>query len=196
MRYWMRSLGLQAAPSARLTDALRQVRDARDDHRLRVDHAGQRLRLYRGQVYWEAGDGVEPAEEAPLTIEPPVELTWRGEEVWHLPLWRGSLVFAPVSGVDPDAVPETLLMGATLSARARRGGERMRLAPHGPMRTLKNLFQALGVPAWRRDVPLIYSGEQLLFVPLIGVNRAVSKGSDHAKEPRRRLEWRPDLLIA
>ncbi|MBN3789992.1 tRNA lysidine(34) synthetase TilS, partial [Burkholderia sp. Ac-20353] len=85
------------------------------------------------------------------------------------------------------------LRAAPLIARARAGGERMRTAPGGPGRTLKNLFQERGVPAWQRDVPLLFTGERLLFVPRLGVNR-----DDGAPGSRawRRIEWRPDLLIA
>jgi tRNA(Ile)-lysidine synthase len=198
IRFWMRSLGLPAASTGRLTDALRQLRDTRDDHRLRVDHAGQCLRLYRDEVYWEAGDSADPADETAIEAKAPSELTWRGEEVWRLPLWRGSLVFVPAADDHPEAVPEALLAQASLSARSRAGGERMRVAPHGPTRTLKNLFQELGVPAWKRDVPIIYCGDQLLFVPLIGVNREVLRGRPPLRtgQPCRRIEWRPDLSIA
>ncbi|MGV2287469.1 tRNA lysidine(34) synthetase TilS [Trinickia sp. YCB016] len=198
IRFWMRTLGLPAASSGRLTDALRQLRDARDDHRLRVDHAGQCLRLYRDQIYWEAGDSADPAHEAAIEVRTPSELNWRGDEVWRLPLWRGSLVFVRAADDDPEAVPEALLAHAPLSARSRVGGERMRVAPHGPTRTLKNLFQELGVPAWKRDVPLVYCGDQLLFVPLIGVNRDALRDQlpRRTGQPCRRIEWRPDLLIA
>ncbi|WP_207001043.1 tRNA lysidine(34) synthetase TilS [Trinickia mobilis] len=197
IRFWMRSLGMPAASTGRLTDALRQLRDARDEHRLRVDHAGQCLRLYRDHVYWEAGDSADPADETAIEARAPSELIWRGEEVWRLPLWRGSLVFVPVADDDPGAVPEALLAHAPLSARSRAGGERMRVAPHGRTRTLKNLFQELGVPAWKRDVPVVYCGGQLLFVPLIGVNREALRGQPPllTGQPRRRIEWRPDLLI-
>jgi tRNA(Ile)-lysidine synthase len=192
LRFWMRSLGLPAASTGRLSDALRQLRDASDGPRLRVDHAGQCLRLYHGRVYWEAGDSSDPADEAAIQAKAPSELIWRGEGLWRLPLWRGSLVFSLAADNDLSAVPEALLAHAPLSARSRAGGERMRMAPHGPRRTLKNLFQELGVPAWKRDVPLVYCGSQLLFVPLIGLNAdALQSG-----QPRWRIEWRPDILIA
>ncbi len=47
LRYWMRSLGLLAASAARISEVLRQLRDAavsRDGHALRIDHAGFCLR--------------------------------------------------------------------------------------------------------------------------------------------------------
>ncbi|WP_010099097.1 tRNA lysidine(34) synthetase TilS, partial [Burkholderia ubonensis] len=74
------------------------------------------------------------------------------------------------------------------------GGERMRTAPGGPGRTLKNLFQERGVPSWQRDVPLLFAGDRLLFVPRLGVNR--DGGDVDGGGAWRRIEWRPDLLIA
>ncbi|HDR9696652.1 TPA: tRNA lysidine(34) synthetase TilS, partial [Burkholderia aenigmatica] len=64
--------------------------------------------------------------------------------------------------------------------------------------TLKNLFQERGVPAWQRDVPLLFAGDQLIYVPRLGVNRdvGVSGGGASGDGAWRRIEWRPDLLIA
>ena len=58
-----------------------------------------------------------------------------------------------------------------------------------------NLFQEQGVPGWKRDVPLLFSGDTLLFVPLIGINRACGQpGTEGGR--RRRIAWQPDLVIA
>ena len=65
-----------------------------------------------------------------------------------------------------------------------------------PSRTLKNLFQERGIPAWKRDVPLLYVGDDLLFVPLLGVNRAALPEQADAAGQRVRIIWREDLLIA
>ncbi|HKU00352.1 MAG TPA: tRNA lysidine(34) synthetase TilS [Paraburkholderia sp.] len=208
LRYWMRSLGLPAASTARLADALRQLREiAREDegHALRVDHAGRTLRCYRGRVFWGAPRAhAEPAgaaSEGEGAGREPASMNWCGEEVWRLSQWRGSYVFAPADANDPDAVPESVLRGAPLVARAREGGERLRDEAANVSRTLKNLFQARGVPAWERDVPLLYVGGTLLFVPRIGVNRSAfdAQGEAPGEAPGalwRRIEWREDLLIA
>jgi tRNA(Ile)-lysidine synthase len=217
LRYWMRTLGLVAASSARLTDALRQLREvgaAGEGHRLRIDHAGQALRSYRGLVYWEAGDSGEPADETALAAREISELAWHGESVWHLPQWRGTFVFAVVdaatgneraaaSDANPhasnrDSIPISVLQRALLNARSRSGGERMRTAdsPNAPNRTLKNLFQERRIPAWKRDVPLLYVGDELLFVPLLGVNRAALTDPADPAEARIRIIWREDLLLA
>lgn len=201
LRYWMRTLGLPAASTARLADALRQLRETAregEGHALRVDHAGRALRCYRGEVFWDA---LAPAAVAQTPGEgvqrEPMQLIWRGEEIWRLPQWRGTYVFAPADESDPDAVPESVLRRAPLVARAREGGERLRDEAANLSRTLKNLFQSRGVPAWERDVPLLYSGETLLFVPRIGVNRSVLGEQDMTRpQPWRRIEWREDLQIA
>jgi tRNA(Ile)-lysidine synthase len=199
LRFWMRSLGLPAASAARLADALRQLREVGEDHGLRIDHAGQALRSYRGQIYWEAGDSAEPADETALVAHDVSELAWQGESIWRLPQWRGTFVFTEAHADDRNAVPAALLRAAPLAARSRSGGERMRSSAHGPGRTLKNLFQEQGVPAWKRDVPLLFAGEMLLFVPLLGVNFAAWPTQDDAREAGAayiRIDWREDLLIA
>jgi tRNA(Ile)-lysidine synthase len=76
----------------------------------------------------------------------------------------------------------------------------MRCGVNGPSRTLKNLFQERGVPSWRRDVPLLYVGDDLLFVPYIGVNRGVVPNAPDvpltSSGSHIRIEWREDLTIA
>ncbi|CAN0621886.1 tRNA(Ile)-lysidine synthase [Burkholderia multivorans] len=193
LRFWMRSLGLPGASAARLANMMRQLREAHDAHALRVDHAGQCLRLYRDMVFWDAGGRIETAEDGSAAARPATACVWDGQEVWHLPAWRGTFVFALAAPGDADAVPETLLRAAPLVARAREGGERLRAEPSRPSRTLKNLFQERGVPAWQRDVPLLYAGGRLLYVPGLGVN---SGGAAAGGAAWRRIEWRPDLLIA
>ncbi|AOJ38408.1 tRNA(Ile)-lysidine synthase [Burkholderia lata] len=198
LRFWMRRLGLPSASAARLANMMRQLRATNVAHALRVDHAGQCLRLYRDVVYWEAGDSSEPADDGTGSPHPEAVLAWDGQDVWHLPGWRGTFVFVPADAGSADAVPEALLRGARLAARARAGGERMRTSPGGPGRTLKNLFQERGVPAWQRDVPLLFAGDRLIYVPRLGVNRDVglSGGGAPGDGAWRRVEWRPDVLIA
>jgi tRNA(Ile)-lysidine synthase len=200
LRYWMRSLGLQAASAARIGEVLRQLRDAaisRDGHALRIDHAGHCLRAYRGTIFWEKGDSADPPDLDDGAMTPRVAsvLNWNGESIWHLSHWRGTFVFQPVPQDDADAVSEATLRAAPLGARSRSGGERLRLSADAPGRTLKNLFQERGVPGWKRDVPLLFLGDTLLFVPLIGVNRACAEAGGEGGQYRR-IVWQPDLVIA
>jgi tRNA(Ile)-lysidine synthase len=172
LRYWMRSLQMPAASAARIGEVLRQLRDAarsRDGHALRVDHAGYCLRAYRGAIEWEKGDSADPSDPATVSRMASV-LNWNGESIWRLPQWRGTFVFPVLEAHEPDAIAEAILRAAPLCARSRAGGERMRLSADTPSRSLKNLFQERGVPGWKRDVPLIFLGETLLFVPSVGVH--------------------------
>jgi tRNA(Ile)-lysidine synthase len=199
LRYWIRSRGLLAASTARIADMLRQLRDAADapsGHALRIDHAGFCLRVYRNALSWEPGDSGEAPDldEGAATPKAISELRWQGEEVWRLPQWRGSFVFEPVESPAEDVVGEGVLRAAPLVARSRMGGERMRFHADAPSRTLKNLFQERGVPAWKRDVPLLFAGAALLFVPHVGVNREAA--ADASSGALRRIVWRPDLLLA
>jgi tRNA(Ile)-lysidine synthetase-like protein len=85
----------------------------------------------------------------------------------------------------------------------------LRLQPGGASRSLKNLFQEAGVPAWRRTVPLIYLGDKLLFVPGLGIDRGlapwpgaspvavpVAVGEGGFAASFAVLLWRDDQIIA
>jgi tRNA(Ile)-lysidine synthase len=93
--------------------------------------------------------------------------------------YRGELALLPVAAAQGEVVFHACV-GAGIDAarmraqpvtvRVRAGGERMRLAANRPSRTLKNLFQEAGVPPWERDrLPLVYCGEDLVWVPGLGI---------------------------
>ncbi len=176
LRFWMRERGLHALSNARLDDLLVKLRVASPDRPLHFEHGAHVLRRHRDIVRWEAATaarvasseykdagGIDPVILASLGMldetdgdgPPSDSLHWSGQPTWPLPDWRGSLAFVPTGAADPLRVSATTLRDAPLVARARQGGERMRLVAGGPSRSLKNLFQQAGVPAWRRDVPLI-----------------------------------------
>lgn len=75
-------------------------------------------------------------------------------------------------------LPNTVFAAGRLSARQRRGGERLSLGAGRPSRSLKHLFQEAGVPTWQRDVPLFFLDEALIFVPYLGGSlQAVARGT-------------------
>jgi tRNA(Ile)-lysidine synthase len=60
-----------------------------------------------------------------------------------------------------------------VTIRTRGGGERLRPNAARPRRTLKNLFQEAGIPPWERErLPLLFCGENLVWVPGLGVDAA------------------------
>ena len=63
------------------------------------------------------------------------------------------------------------LAGKQLVVRPRSGGERIKLVPNRPTRTLKNLLQEAGVPQWQRDrLPLLVADEHVLWVAQLGID--------------------------
>jgi len=196
LRYWMRALDLPAAPAARLDAALRQIRSARVGAAIRIDHAGHALRIYRGLISWELG-ATQAMDDDDLPA--PHYLSWQGQSVWRLPEWSGTLVFRPAAADAMAAIPAAWLNGKPLAAKAREGGERMRTGATGRLRKLKNLFQEHRIPAWNRQLPLLFIGDTLLWVPGLGFNHdafAHAPIAADAEGPWLAIEWVADLTIA
>ena len=98
----------------------------------------------------------------------------------------GSLGTITVTRVERGGVASTLLAHTTL--RQREGGERFQIHANSVPRSLKKQFQALRVPPWSRDGPLVFAGDRLLFVPGLGVDaRAVADQG----QAQMTLAWAP-----
>ena len=68
------------------------------------------------------------------------------------------------------------------TVRGRSGGERMQPGENRPRRALKSLLQEHAVPPWERSrMPLVFFGEQLAWVPGIGVAAEFRAGSGGAR---------------
>jgi tRNA(Ile)-lysidine synthase len=144
--------GLRPPSTARLNDWLRQLADGRSGSP-RLPHEGAELGVHDGRVLVHA-----PAAA-------PFDLLWDGSPT--VALGHGELRFLPRTG---EGIRAAALAGLAVRIRSRAGGERMRLAAHAPSRSLKNLLQERGVPAWERPgLPLIFAGRVLVAVGGIGV---------------------------
>jgi tRNA(Ile)-lysidine synthase len=170
LRAYLRERGLKSPSEAKLVEMLKQLTSR--GARTLVEHEGMRLRVYRGRLC------VEPAApEAPFA-----PLRWQGERRLAIPALGGELRFRRSRGSGIDAKHKSLLV------RLRAGGERLQPDPRRPRRTLKNLFQEAGVPPWQRErLPLLFSGEALVWAPGLGVDAAYQAG---AKAPGVLPEWR------
>jgi tRNA(Ile)-lysidine synthase len=124
---------------------------------------GGQLRLHRGRL-WAIPEHAALADGP--KEPPPARLDLSQPGVYPLAGWGGHFATHAVGqgGVTPDRLQ-------ALQPRPRQGGERLRLAPRAADRALKKQFQALGIPAWRREGPLLYTPDgHLLFVPGLGLN--------------------------
>jgi tRNA(Ile)-lysidine synthase len=81
-------------------------------------------------------------------------------------------------------------LGARLTIRWRRGGERLAIAPGRPRRALKSLLrEARLAPAQRARLPLIYSGARLVAVADLWLDASVQATPRSVR--RARLVWSP-----
>lgn len=152
LRSYLERKGLRAPSEARLVEMLKQLTSG--GARTRVQHDGATFRVYRGKILADAAAAV-----------PFAALRWKGERRLKLPALGGELRFRPGEGIASRHLKNEF------QVRLRGGGERLQLHPRRPRRTLKNLFQEAGVPAWARErLPLLYCGNELVWAPGLGVD--------------------------
>ncbi len=155
VRAFLAEKGLRAPSEAKLGEMVRQLANGASG--ALIEHDGARWRLYRGTLV-EAG--------APARPFPPI--AWRGERQVPLPALGGALIFRRVRGAGIDVAR---LKNRAMVVRARAGGEQLQPDARRPRRTLKNLFQEAGIPAWQRDrLPLLFDGDTLVWVPGLGID--------------------------
>lgn len=156
LRSYLKQKGLKAPSEARLVEMLKQLTSG--GARTRLEHDGVILRVYRGKVRLE-----KQGPAAPFAAVP-----WRGERRVPIPALGGELRFRSARGAGVDVGQ---MKRGEFAVRLRSGGERLQPDARRPRRTLKNLFQEAGVPPAERDrLPLLFCGEDLVWVPGIGVD--------------------------
>ncbi len=177
LRFWLKACAGAAASSAVVQRLLSEL-PGRAPAQWHLE--GFTLRRYRGRLECHAGTGptTEPLQAKVST------LCVRRAGTYALRGWGGCL---RVRRVAAGGVPMSSLTELRLVARG--GGEQFQAAPGRPPRSLKKQFQALSVPAWRRDGPLVYCGEQLLYVPGLGIDARAVGGNGGAQAS---LEWLAD----
>lgn len=183
VRAFLAAHGLAMPSAARLAQMVSQLYEGREDARIRIAHDGAVLARHRGRVRIERG--LPPSGASPWSIP------WHGEACVELGPGRGAVSFEAV-------------VGAGLARRAvacgewhfspRHGGERIRLAPERPRRTLKNLLREAQVPVWRRTtLPLLFADGRLAWVPGLGV---AAEFACAPGEPGLLPDWRPAPAVA
>ncbi len=169
--------GLQMPPRVRLEEALRQCREAGRDAEIQVEFGDTGLRCYRDRV-----ELVENSPDMPANWQS----RWDGSHELILPDGLGVLRSRAVVG---EGIARRHFEIRAATVRGRSGGERMQPGENRPWRALKSLLQEHAIPPWERSrMPLVFFGEQLAWVPGIGV--AAEFRAD-AGEPGIAPEWEP-----
>ena len=144
---------------------------------------GGELRLHDARLVYAPATATGAVEDAAGAAV--VDLSRAGRH--RLPGWCGRLVVEPVpaGGVALERL-------RSVEARRRRGGEQFQSGPNTVPRGLKKQFQALRVPPWERDGPLIVADGQPVFVAGLGIDaRALAP----AGVPQAALRWEPAASV-
>lgn len=160
LRYWLRGAGVSAPPAGQLHECLRQVREGGDTATPEIRIGDWLLVRYRNAL------ALLPRDDLPLASVP-----WQGEAV--LPWGRGEVRFASARGAG------LMLEGLAAELRCRRPGDRFRPRPGAASRSLKNLLQEAGVPpVLRTRLPVLARGDEVLWLPFVGMAGAHEAASD------------------
>ncbi len=152
VRLWLNQEGVEAPPSARLAEALRQVFDAEADQQPTIIWGPHALRRYRQRLF------VTPAV-APQVPDAQPWIAAAGSSVELGPRLGNLTWFAQRGGIAAELLP------GRVSVRRREGGETLKPAGSAKTQTLQHLCQALGVLPWMRDaLPLVFAGDELIAV--------------------------------
>jgi tRNA(Ile)-lysidine synthase len=159
VRWHLAQQGFAMPGRERLDEGLRQLLQARPGAQPRVVLGSVQLARYRGQLL------LMPATPAPPSCW---QVTWGGEGELDLPPGLGRLRLDATTGA---GLSRKLMNQNCVLIRGRLGGERMKLAPDRPSRTLKNLLQEAGIPHWQRDrMPLVCIGPGIAWAAGVGVD--------------------------
>ncbi len=152
LRRWLALEGAVLPSTARLTEALRQMLEAREDHLPVVSWGAHALRRYRERIFLTAG-------EMPR-LSGALEWNWRADP--RLALGEGLGCLRAVEQAGGLALDK---LGASLQVRPRAGGEKLRIARTGRAQSVQHLCQAMGILPWARDaLPFIFQSDELIAI--------------------------------
>jgi len=152
LRWWLHRQGA-SAPSAAVLAELLALQDAAEDSQARVEWGHWAVRLFRGALYLLPREALAP---------------WQGTLSWPQGAPPPSLPFWQLSPTAWEGGISLMRPPGDLTLRPFTGGTR--LLRNGMHQRIKELWRAAGVPPWQRHQwPLVYRGETLVSVPLVGV---------------------------
>ena len=119
----------------------------------------------------------------------PQSFIWEGQTGIAFETFEGTLYFDAVAQDQDTPGFDTLwLRQQNLFIRYRSGGERLKLAPNRPTKSVKYHYQAMDIPAWERPVlPVVGTANTLLFAAGIGMDCA----HQQMQGERVSLRWQP-----
>ena len=159
LRYWL-EINDQMMPSKDLLDELlRQVLTAKNDATIKIHLSKEfEIRRYQDEIY------IVSKKQKNLKN---YEIIWADESEIILPNGQ-KLTFKKVKG---RGINLKFLDHQKLKIRNRQGGEFFKPDSKRPKKKIKQLLQESNLPPWEREnLPLIFVGDDLAFVPNFGVD--------------------------
>jgi tRNA(Ile)-lysidine synthase len=159
LRYWL-EINHQLMPSKDLLDELlRQVLTAKKDAELKIELSKDyEIRRYKDQIYL-----VHKNKQTHKNYE----IVWNGESEILLP--NGTkLKFKKIKG---KGISLEKIKDKNLIISNRKGGESFKPDLKRPTKKIKQMLQESDLPPWEREnLSLIFVGEDLAFVPNLGID--------------------------
>ena len=159
LRYWL-EMNDQLMPSKDLLDELlRQALTAKKDATIKIELSKEfEIRRYQDEIY------IVPKNHKNLKN---YEIIWAGESEIILPNGQ-KLTFKKVKG---RGIHLKFLRDQKLKIRNRQGGEFFKPHSKRPTKKIKQLLQESDLPPWEREnLPLVFVGDDLAFVPIFGID--------------------------
>ena len=159
LRYWL-EINDQLMPSKDLLDeCLRQVLIAKKDATIKIQLSKDfEIRRYKDEIYIVKKNQNKEKNYA---------IIWAGESEIILPNGQ-KLTFKKVKG---KGIHLKFLRDQKLKIRNRQGGEFFKPDSKRPTKKIKQLLQESDLPPWEREnLPLIFVGDDLAFVPNFGID--------------------------
>jgi tRNA(Ile)-lysidine synthase len=168
LRYFLATRGAPIPDSTRLAEMQRQLCEAGEGSQICITWQDWQLRSYREHAY--ALPATQPASA--FTI------LWQGETEIVLPASHGVLHFERVTG---QGLSLNKLQQGLVTIRSRAGSENILLDASRPRQSLRNLLPQHGVPPWQRELmPLLFCGDELIYVPNIATSSSYAAQTDEA----------------
>jgi tRNA(Ile)-lysidine synthase len=152
LRAWIKGEGFAVPDTVHLERVLVEMVAAREERNPLVTWQGTELRRFRGRLYISQP---LPPFDSNLVLQ------WDGDSPLELPTGMGRLLVEE----GESGIPQQLWESGAIQVRFRSGGERCRPPGRGHSKSLKKLYQEMGIPPWlRQRLPLVFVDEQLVAV--------------------------------
>lgn len=144
-----------------MEEILRQLWTVKPDNHLHLSFGEIEIRLFKNVVKLLPRTKFHDLGQDQLFY-------WHGEPDWLIESLGGVIKWTNSMGI---GINTKKLMDNPVAVRLRKGGERFQPNCKRPRRSLKKIFQEAAIPEWERNnLPLLLSGDRLVWVAGIGID--------------------------